>query len=174
MLSAIRSGDLNAFAELYDVYERAVFAVALRAVGDRECAEEIVQDTFLKVWRNAARFDPAHGTPAAWIFTIAKRTAIDVTRKRRRQPVAPVAFEPPSVGDESDETWLAWEVNLALACLPAEQRTVIDMFVVAGYTHVEVAERLGIPLGTAKTRIYGGLKRLRESLQERGIHEVRP
>ncbi|MDP9068019.1 MAG: sigma-70 family RNA polymerase sigma factor [Actinomycetota bacterium] len=168
LLAAIAGGDTDAFGELYDIFERPVYSVALRTTNDRQRAEEVVQDTFLKIWRNAARFDPHKGIAGAWIFTIAKRAAIDASRRERRTPV-PSEFSPEeaSVPDATDELGASWEVNLALSTLPEDQRRVIDLFVIAGFTHAEVADRLEIPLGTVKTRIYSGLKRLRRSLEER-------
>ncbi len=170
LISAIGSGDVDALSELYDMFERPVFAVALRTINDKHRAEEVVQDTFLKVWRNAARYDPDRGAAGAWIFTIAKRTAIDLRLHEQRRSVdALFDSDEPSTPDTSDETWLAWQINLALAQLPQEQREVIDLFMLSGYTHAEISERLDTPLGTVKTRIYTGLRRLRRSLADQGV-----
>ncbi|MDQ3646851.1 MAG: sigma-70 family RNA polymerase sigma factor [Actinomycetota bacterium] len=167
-MAAVGGGDTDAFGELYDIFERPVFAIALRTIKDRQRAEEIVQDTFLKVWRNAGRFDPDQGTPGAWIFTIAKRSAIDLCRREQRTAIPSETVEgAASTPDASDEIWATWEMNLLLASLPEEQRRAIDLFVIAGMTHAEIAERLDIPLGTVKTRVYTGLKRLRRILDER-------
>lgn len=165
LLADVARGDIAAFEELYDIFERPVYSVALRSISDRQKAEEVVQDTFMKVWRNAGSFDPDKGVAAAWIFTIAKRAAIDVSRKEQRSPVpSEVVDYEASVPDKSDEIWASWQVNLALATLPDDQRTAIDLFVLSGLTHAEVSDRLNVPLGTVKTRIYAGLKRLRESI----------
>lgn len=168
LLSAVAGGDLDAFSVLYDMFERPVFSVALRATSDRQRAEEAVQDTFLKIWRKADGFDPEKGAAQSWIFTIAKRSAIDVSRREQRAPF-PTAISPEdaAVPDANDELTSTWQVNVALSGLPADQRTVIDLCVLEGLTHAEVAGRLKLPLGTVKTRIYAGLKRLRQSLQER-------
>lgn len=168
LLCDVAEGDADAFSALYDMFERPVFAVALRSTSDRQRAEEAVQDTFLKIWRKADGFDPRKGGAQSWIFTIAKRSAIDVSRREQRAP-SPTELTPEDVAapDPNDELAGSWQVNVALTRLPPEQRQVIDLFVLEGLTHAEVADRLGIPLGTVKTRIYTGLKRLRQGLQEK-------
>jgi RNA polymerase sigma-70 factor (ECF subfamily) len=150
------------------MFERPVFAVALRTVHDRQRAEEVTQDAFLKVWRNASRFDPERGAVSSWIFTIAKRSAIDAVRKQSRAPV-PTETLPETTEPATDEISSAWEVNLAISQLPDHQRDAVDLFIVAGLKHTEIADRLDIPLGTVKTRIYGGLKRLRSHLEASGL-----
>lgn len=164
LLAAVAGGDVDAFEELYDIFERPVYSVALRAVSDKQKAEEVVQDTFLKIWRSAARFDPDKGAAAGWIFTITKRTAIDLSRRELRVPVPSEIADESSVPDGIDDLWSSWQVNRALSSLPQDQRQAVDLFVICGLTHAEVATRLDIPLGTVKTRIYGGLKRLRQSV----------
>lgn len=164
LLAAIAGGDVDAFEELYDLFERPVYSVALRAVGEKQKAEEVVQDTFLKVWRGAERFDPSKGAAAGWIFTITKRTAIDLSRRELRVPVPSEMADETSVPDGVDDLWASWQVNRALSSLPQDQRQAVDLFVICGLTHAEVATKLDIPLGTVKTRIYGGLKRLRQSI----------
>ena len=165
-MAAVARGDSDAFEELYDVFERPVFSLALRATNDRQRAEEVVQDTFLKIWRNAGRYDPGKGVPGAWILTIAKRTAMDLSRREVRAPVASdLSDHETPVPDASDERGAAWEVNLALSSLPDDQSRVIDLFVISGFTHAEIAERLQLPLGTVKTRIYSGLKQLRRTME---------
>lgn len=173
LLSAVAGGDLDAFSALYDIFERPVFSVALRATSDRQRAEEAVQDTFLKIWRKAEGFDPQKGAAQSWIFTIAKRSAIDVSRREQRAPM-PTELSPVDAAapDAIDELAAAWQVNVALSNLPADQRVVVDLFVLEGLTHAEVADRLGVPLGTVKTRIYAGLKRLRQTVQQRDTAEV--
>lgn len=169
LLSAVARGNTDALGELYDIFERPVFSVALRTVSDRQRAEEVVQDTFVKIWRNARLYDPAKGVAGAWIFTIAKRAAIDVSRREQRSPIpSELGDDETSTPDPSDELNGSWQVNLALATLPEDQRQVIDLFVIRGYTHAEVAQRLDMPLGTVKTRIYSGLKRLRQNIEEQG------
>lgn len=171
LLDEVARGDHDALARLYDRFERPVFSLAVQTLGgDRQRAEEVVQDTFMKVWRGASTYDDALGSPSSWIFTIARRTAIDLWRRESRRPVpseasAEVASGAPDVGDEA---WAGWELNKALVDLPDDQRVAIDLFVVMGYTHVQIAEQTGIPLGTVKTRIYAGLRALRVALESRG------
>lgn len=173
LLTAVAGGDVDAFSALYDMFERPVFSVALRTTSDRQRAEEAVQDTFLKIWRKAEAFNPGKGAAQSWIFTIATRSAIDVSRREQRAP-APTELTPEDLHtpDASDELLASWQVNLALSSLPEDQREVIDLFVLDGLSHAEVAQRLNIPLGTVKTRIYGGLKGLRRMLVERGAAGV--
>lgn len=173
LMEAVKDGGSDALSQLYDIFERPVFSVALRTVRDRQLAEEAVQDTFLKVWRQARRYDCSRGSVSAWIFTIAKRTAIDVARRESRSPVpTETVSDEAAVPDDAGAVWTTWEVNLVLGSLPEEQRNAIDLFVIEGYTHAEVAERLDVPLGTVKTRIYSGLRRLRGSFGEHGLLEV--
>lgn len=166
LLAAVARGDVDAFEELYDIFERPVFSLALRVTHDRQRAEETVQDAFLKVWRHAGRYDAGKGVAGSWIFTIAKRAAIDLSRREQKAPAASeLSDHEIAVADTSDELGAAWQVNLALASLPEEQSRVIDLFVISGFTHAEIAERLKLPLGTVKTRIYSGLKQLRRTME---------
>lgn len=161
LLAASAGGDITAFEALYDLFERPVYSISLRTVSDKQRAEEVTQDAFLKVWRGASAFDDRKGSAAAWIFTIAKRTAIDALRRESRSPIPSELAHESAAPDSTDELWATWQVNLALSTLPNDQRKVIDLFVIAGLTHQEVASKLGVPLGTVKTRIYSGLKQLR-------------
>jgi RNA polymerase sigma factor (sigma-70 family) len=173
LMSAIRSGDARALAQLYDLYERPLYALGLRALSDRQRAEELVQDTILKVWRGASSFDAGKGELGAWIFTIARRSAVDILRRDKRNPMpVDVSLHDSAEEDGSDSAWRAWEVALTLSRLPEEQRKVVELSVIEGYTHVEIAERLGVPLGTIKTRIYAGLRALRARLEELEILEA--
>jgi RNA polymerase sigma-70 factor, ECF subfamily len=174
LLAATASGDVSAFERVYDTFERPVYSVALRAVGDQQKAEEVVQDTFLKVWRSASAFDPEKGSGAGWIFTIARRAAIDLFRREQRTPIPSEKTEDASVPDGTEEMWAGWQVNLALSMLPEEQRRPVDLSVIAGFTHAEVARELDIPIGTVKTRIYGGLKKLRHSIGDTELGEWSP
>lgn len=173
LMSAIASGDSTALADLYDHFERPLYALGIRALGDRQRAEELVQDTILKVWRNASGFDAGKGELAAWIFTIARRSAVDIIRRDRRVPVpVDASLHDAAEDDDSESAWRAWEIALTLSRLPEKQRQVVELGVIQGYTHVEIAERLGVPLGTIKTRIYAGLRALRARLEELEILEA--
>jgi RNA polymerase sigma-70 factor (ECF subfamily) len=173
LISAVGRGSDAALAELYDIFERPLYALGMRTLNDRHHAEELVQDTILKVWRNASSFDAARGDLKAWVFTIARRSAVDIVRRSKRNPLPVDASLHDSPGeDDSDSAWRAWEVALTLAELPEDQRKAVELSVIEGYTHLEIAESLGVPLGTIKTRIYAGLRRLRRRFEELDILEA--
>ncbi len=168
-------GDHEAVRTLYQRYSRPVFAVAVRSLGDRLLAEEVVQQTFLNAWRAAARFDPELD-PAPWLYAIARRVAVDVYRRERRHregrrderrdggdvmemAVLPVSFE---------GMWEIWEVRAALDRLPEEERAVIEATFFRQLTHVEAAADLGIPVGTVKSRSHRAFRRLAGLLEHLG------
>ncbi len=146
---------------LYQRYGRAVFAIALRALGDRSLAEEVVQQTFLQAWRASGRFDPDR-EPGPWLYAIARRVAVDTYRRERRhrdlarEDEREIVALPPSF----ERTWEAWEVRTALDSLPEEERAVVRATHFLGLTHVETAERLGVPVGTVKSRSHRAHRRL--------------
>jgi RNA polymerase sigma-70 factor (ECF subfamily) len=146
--------------ELYDRYGRAVFTVAYRSLGDRSLAEEAVQQTFLQAWRAAGRFDPDRD-PAPWLYAIARRVTVDLYRRERRHESAGVSETEVAVLSHSFEgTWETWEVRSALDRIPAEEREILHATHYLGFTHEETAERLGIPIGTVKSRSYRAHRRL--------------
>lgn len=154
------NGDPEAVRELYAQYGRAVFTVAFRALGDRGLAEEAVQQTFLQAWRAANRFDPSRD-PAPWLYAIARRVAVDLYRRERRhqdtdRSDAEVAVLSPSF----EGTWEAWEVRRALDALSDEESAVLRATHYLGLTQEETAERLGIPVGTVKSRTHRAHRRL--------------
>jgi RNA polymerase sigma factor (sigma-70 family) len=157
-MGRFRDGDPDAVRSLYQSYSGAVFAVTYHALGDRSLAEEAVQQTFLQAWRAAATFDPER-SPAPWLYAIARRVAVDLYRRERRfeagdEPevvVLPRSFE---------ETWEVWEVRSALDRIPPDERTIVHAAHYLGLTHEEIAERLGIPVGTVKSRSYRAHRRL--------------
>lgn len=158
-------GDREAFAALYDRLAPRVFGLVLHLLRNRGDAEDVLQETFLRVWDRAATFDPHKCPPAGWVLMIARCRAVD--RLRRRQPTAddpaePVAEEPPGRDLERQED--AARVAAAMAGLPAEQAEAIRLAFFGGLTHDQVARALGIPLGTVKTRIRLGMIRLRDWL----------
>jgi len=164
-------GDQNGLAALYDRHGRFVYSLALRIVRDQADAEDVTQDVFVQVWRQADRFDPARGSVVGWMLTITRARAIDVLRRRGTRPA--------SVGDvtafeTSDDTpgqdmQIAWaqrsrEVRTALESLPLLQRLAVELAFFDGLTHAQIAEQLDVPLGTVKTRVRHGLLRLRDRL----------
>lgn len=156
-------GDPDAVRRLYERYGRAVFTVAVRALDDRGLAEEAVQQTFLRAWRAAGTFD-VERDPAPWLYAIARRVAVDIYRRERRHAhdseEREVAVLPPSF----ERMWEAWAVRSALDRIPDEEREVLRATHFLGLTHEEAAERLGIPVGTVKSRSHRGHRRMAELL----------
>jgi RNA polymerase sigma-70 factor, ECF subfamily len=172
VLLAARSQQ-TALAELYDRYGRPAYGLALRVLRDEALAEDAVQEAFLGVWRNASRFVPERGTASTWILTLVHRRAVDLVRReerRRADPLEPAAE--PASGSVDDEAWLRLQrerVQSALRQLPDQQREALELAYYGGFTQSELAERLGLPLGTIKSRVFAGLARLRELLGEPGM-----
>ena len=169
VLLAARSQQ-GALAELYDRYGRPAYGLALRILRDEALAEDAVQEAFLALWRTAARFVPDRGKASTWILTLVHRRAVDLVRReqRRRTEALPDAEPAAAAGAADDELWLRLErerVQAALAKLPDQQREAIELAYYGGFTQSELAERLGEPLGTIKSRMFTGLARLRELLE---------
>jgi RNA polymerase sigma-70 factor (ECF subfamily) len=154
---------------LYDRYARRILALGTRLLGDRALAEDLVQETFVGLLRAAPRFDASRGTVRALLFTIARRNAIDLHR-RRTAAGGPMAELPLELADDGDDAFdaLVAEVDLraALAELPDQQREVIELAYDADLAQPAIAERLGIPLGTVKSRTSNALRALRAALDE--------
>ncbi|HHC08373.1 MAG TPA: sigma-70 family RNA polymerase sigma factor [Actinobacteria bacterium] len=153
-------GQESAIRRLYDLYGRAIFGLALRVLGDRSLAEEATQLTFLKAWQAADRVDPNRPL-GPWLYTIARRVAIDLYRRERRHAHEDVdgrdiAVLPPTI----EHTWEAWRVRTAVDELPAVEREIIELTHFLGLTHEEAAARLGIPVGTVKSRSHRAHRRL--------------
>jgi len=163
-----RSDDL-ALAELYDRYGRAAYGLALRVVRDASLAEDVVQDAFLGIWRGASRFLPEKAKAAAWIMTLVHRRAVDVVRREQHRRTEPLDEGHSGGADTSaeDVAWLRFErdrVQAALRQLPDQQREAIELAYYGGFSQSELADRLGMPLGTIKSRMFAGLAQLRELL----------
>jgi RNA polymerase sigma factor (sigma-70 family) len=158
-----------ALAELYDRYGRPAYGLALRILRDESLAEDAVQDAFLAIWRTAQRFVPERGKASTWILTLVHRRAVDVVRReqRRRTDTLEHAPEPATLTGVDEEAWLRLQrevVQDALRQLPDQQREALELAYYGGFTQSELAERLGQPLGTIKSRMFMGLARLRELL----------
>jgi RNA polymerase sigma-70 factor, ECF subfamily len=170
LVSRAARGDRLALRRLYDLYSPAAMAIALRMLKNRPVAEEIVQDTFVEVWRRAREYDASRGTVSAWIATIARTRALDRLRAEGRLSAAKekAAAEPeaPSVAplELAVERQNRELVNAALATLPAEQRAAIELAYFDGLTQREIAEKLGQPLGTVKTRVRLAMEKLAVAL----------
>jgi RNA polymerase sigma factor (sigma-70 family) len=159
----------SALAELYDRYGRAAYGLALRILRDETLAEDAVQEAFLALWRTASRFVPERGKASTWILTLVHRRAVDVVRheERRRTDTLEGAPEPDSGTGVDEEAWLRLQrerVQSALRQLPDQQREALELAYYGGFTQSELAERLGQPVGTIKSRMFNGLARLRELL----------
>lgn len=164
--------DTTDFAAFYAAHAGPIHAFAMRATGDRQAAEEIVQDTFVRAWRALDRFDPATGELRAWLFTIARNLSIDHHRRRGVRPVTPVAeihLDPaPGEVSEIDRAVEVWQVEDALGRISEEHRDAIVEIHLRGASVAEAADRLGVPTGTVKSRVYYGLRALRLVLEEAG------
>jgi RNA polymerase sigma-70 factor, ECF subfamily len=173
LLALCSRADENALGELYDRYGRVAYGLALRIVRDRSLAEDAVQEAFLAVWRSAGAFLAEQGKPSTWILTLVHRRAVDIVRREERRRADPLDdFEPPTGEATDEEAWLRAQrqvVQEALRKLPPEQREAIELAYYGGFTQSELAEKLGQPLGTIKSRMFAGLKRLRELLAEAGL-----
>jgi RNA polymerase sigma-70 factor (ECF subfamily) len=173
LLRAISRGDESALAALYDRYRLILFSLILRILHDRHEAEDVLQEAFLQVWRRAADFDQSRGRAFTWLVTIARSRALDRLRmlsSRSRLVNAeaePGADEFGDTGAEIVKSEQGEIVRLALRELPEEQRRPLILAYFEGLTQAEIAERLGDPLGTVKTRMRSGLSKLRELLRDR-------
>ena len=168
LVSAIRAGDQNAMAALYDRYSSIVYSVALRVLGDTGAAEDVQQDVFMQLWRNPGAFDASRGNLGAWLAVIARNRAIDALRKRKPEDdVEDVVLSVvPDMAAEADRSRIAVKVREVLAAMPAAQRAALEMAYYEGLTHTEIATKTGEPLGTIKTRIRAGLIALRKAFQK--------
>jgi RNA polymerase sigma-70 factor (ECF subfamily) len=162
LLRRLRTGDPQALGDLYDLCGGLVNGLALRILRDTAEAEDVVQEVFVQVWRQAQRFDPTRGTAEAWLCTIARTRALDRLRRRTARREDPSEAAPGSTDAPKAEEALA--VRKALEDLTADQRKALELAYYEGLTQTEIASRLGEPLGTVKTRIRTAMLRLREVL----------
>ena len=168
LISLVQSGDPDAFATLYDRHNRAAFSLAYRMMGERQASEDLAQDAFIKVWRNAASYRAERGSVRTWILSIVHNRGIDQIRSqasRRRTQDRVEAEAPRSQPSEAfAETWRnsqREQVREALNTLPQEQLKILELAYFSGYTHVEIARLLNLPLGTVKGKVRLGLQKLR-------------
>ena len=165
MVSAIRSGDEQAMAQLYDRYCPIVYSVALRVLGDAGAAEDILQEVFLQLWRSPQLFDATRGSLPGWLAVIARNRAIDSLRKRRPETdiTDVVVSVEPDLAGRAELGRVAEKIRGALGGMPPAQRSALEMAFFDGLTHTEIAQKTGEPLGTIKTRIRAGLMFLRKA-----------
>ena len=165
--------DDAALAEIYDQYSSFVYGLALRVVGDARAAEDVSQDVFVGLWERPAAFDPDRGSLRTWLGTLTHRRAVDYVRReearrRRAERDAARAVSAPDVEELATAMVAAERVRAALDLLPTEQRRAIQLAYFGGKTYRQVAEVLGIPEGTAKSRLRLGLRRIAEALEAQG------
>lgn len=163
--SAIRSGDEQAMAQLYERYSSIVYAVALRVLGDTGAAEDVLQEVFLQLWRSPQAYDASRGSLPAWLAVITRNRAIDLLRKRRPDvDIADVVvYCDPKMFRSAEWSGSLEKIRRGLSSMPAPQRGALEMAFFEGLTHMEIAEKTGDPLGTIKTRIRSGLTTLRKA-----------
>jgi RNA polymerase sigma-70 factor (ECF subfamily) len=167
LLQRVATRDAGAFEELYHRYARSVFGLALRRLGDRMRAEDAVQETFAAVWRSARTYRPERGAGAPWLYAVARNAIVDRSRNRAEPPgEAPdVPSTEPGPDERAEASYISWRVHRALEELPLSERDVIELAYYGGLSQSEVADFLGIPLGTVKTRTRAGLGHLADLLE---------
>jgi RNA polymerase sigma-70 factor (ECF subfamily) len=175
LVALVARADEDALAELYDRFGRVAYGLALRIVRDPALAEDAVQEGFMAVWRSAARFVADRAKASTWILTLIHRRAVDLVRREEPRRAEPLDSAPqPSGDDTEDEVWLRLRrtrVQEALARLPEKQREALELAYYGGFTQSELADRLGEPLGTIKSRMFSGLATLRELLADDELEE---
>jgi RNA polymerase sigma-70 factor (ECF subfamily) len=170
LIAALAGRDLTALAALYDRYGRIAYALAYRILGETEAAEDVVHDGFISAWRGAASYRAERGNVRGWLLSIVHHRAVDVLRRKTTFRPAPLeaAEARPSDDDTAEEATRNVEhasVREALEALPQAQRRTIELAYFGGYTHVELAALMGVPLGTVKGRMRIGLQKLRRALE---------
>ncbi len=175
LIDRIMAGDETALTRVYDQFSPTVFGVARRVLGDTSAAEDVVQEVFVALWERPHTFDAARGTLASWLGMLAHRRAVDRVRREEasRRRADAMAAQPPSAPPDLDEAvsslWISERVRAAVQSLPEEQRTCVNLAYFEGKTYIEVAALLGIPEGTAKSRMRLALRKLADTLNSEGI-----
>jgi RNA polymerase sigma-70 factor, ECF subfamily len=173
LIQQVAKQDRDAFSQLYDRFSTLVFTLAIRMLKARSDAEDLLQEVFLQVWRQAENYSAERGSPEAWIINIARSRAIDKIRYNRRMEKSFVLTDDPARAESAENIESAAEsdvrmaMNSALANLPATQRKALELAYLDGLTQTEIAESLAEPLGTIKTRMRSGIQRLREIVSSR-------
>lgn len=172
ILRQIVARDPRSMELLYDRYGGVAYALALRVLRDPGAAEDVVQEAFFNIWRQGTSYDTARGTVRTWLLTVVHHRAIDRVRSMRAKTRGDVAIDSVLFLQAKEDTWATVSAGLeseriraAVATLPPEQRQVVEMAYFAGLTHVEIAERVGIPLGTVKGRMRLAVDKLRDALR---------
>lgn len=169
----VQRGDQQAFAQVYDELAGKVFATIKRVLRDPAMSEEVTQEVFVEIWQHASRFDAERASVTTWALTMARRRAVDRVRREQsqRNRIDALAGQRADETPEPDDAVVAGLdgdiVRSALATLPDDQRDVLVLSFIDGLAHADIAERLGLPLGTVKGRVRGGLRKLRAALGDR-------
>jgi len=176
LVALLARGEDGALAELYERFGRVAYGLARRVLRDDALAEDAVQDAFLSAWRSAPRFVAERASASTWLLTLVHRRAVDLVRREERRRSEPLEATDEVAGPATDESaWLHLErerVQDALRRLPDQQREAIELAYYGGFTQSQLADRLGEPLGTIKSRMFTGLRRLRELLDEASGQET--
>jgi RNA polymerase sigma-70 factor (ECF subfamily) len=173
LLARVATGDRGApLEELYRRYEGRLYGLGLQRLGNQGLAEELVQETFVRLWQRAHRYDPDKGTVSAFLFGIARNIVVDLWRRRSSRPFELVAAaDEPASGDVAEDVVEALTIRDALQALTPAHRQVLELFYGQDLKQSEIAELLGLPIGTVKSQIYYALRTFKLALQERGIQE---
>jgi RNA polymerase sigma-70 factor, ECF subfamily len=171
VVALVARSDELALAELYDRFGRTAYGLALRVLRDRSLAEDAVPEAFLTAWRTADTFMPERARASTWLLTLVHRRAVDLVRREQRRRAEPIEVggERPGERAADEAVWLRYErerVQAALRQLPDQQREALELAYYGGFSQSELAERLGQPVGTIKSRMFSGLARLRDLLGE--------
>jgi RNA polymerase sigma-70 factor (ECF subfamily) len=176
IVARIAAGDQDALAELYDRFHRPCYSFAVRMVGSEGEAEEVIQETFVRAWRHAARYEQERASVQGWLLSITRNLCIDELRRRRRRASefsglddAPEPPAPDRTDIEAERSILREEVRGALRSLPPEQRSAIELVYFHGLTSQEVGDALHVPAPTVRSRLRLGLLKLAAVLQEKGV-----
>jgi RNA polymerase sigma-70 factor (ECF subfamily) len=177
LIAGVVQGDATAFETLYDRHASTVLGIVLRIIGERALAEDVLKETFWRIWQNAATYQPQRGTFTTWLFRIARNLAVDEFRRQGVRPQAAIEIEDPNpildrmsdpdmdVPKRAQSNAMTKEARAALRSLPPDQRQVIEMAYFHGITRQEIAEATGEPAGTIHTRARLGLQKLRQVLE---------
>jgi len=169
LVALVGHGEEVALAELYDRFGRLAYGLALRILRDPALAEDAVQEAFMTLWRSAGRFLPERAKASTWILTLVHRRAVDLVRREERRRAEPLEATEGRADPAEDVVWLRFErerVQAALRALPDPQREALELAYYGGFSQSELADRLGQPLGTIKSRMFAGLSRLRQLLTD--------
>ncbi len=165
LLGLVGSGDREAFRILWDRFGVALYTICLRRLSDQGAAEDATQEAFTSVWRRASTFDPTRGSAAGWLFAVARNAAAQVARRDRRPDVNLMVLDGEEAAQE-EAALTRMMVHAAVARLPEKERAVLELAYFDDLSHSQIADQLSLPLGTVKTRVRSGLRRLSDYLED--------